>query len=362
MKKFTVVYLILILIFFMSLDSYAYELKDDMWDCIDNTTKEYLYDLGIDEIDFDEIFELAPTRVVEFIIDLASGKCSSVFNNIVLVFVVLIINAVTASFISENSQMKKIIDSISLLIISSFIMGSISKVITDTVVGIKASGILLNTYLPIMSGIIVASRNPTLAVTYNSFTIFISNVIALITDKVLTPFISIIFSFNMISSFSGEEYHIKIIKLLRKIVITITSLFSTIYTGLLSAQGILAVSSDNLALKGIKFVSGAFIPVVGGNISEVISSAISSFVLMKSTLGVFIIIVIILLNLPIMLELLIWYIFLYMCSIMSALFKLDNITNTLESLASTISLLNIIVFFITFILVVSTGVIIIIGK
>lgn len=362
MKKILKFILTVFLIFILSINSHSIETTEEIWDNIDNTTKEYLNDLDIDEVTFEEIFDLTPTRVIEFIIDLAFNKTESVLSRFVLIFIVLIINAISSSFLNVNTELNKVIDSISMLIIASYLMSSLSRTITDAVVGIQSSNIFINSYLPIMVGLIVASKNPALAVTYNSYTVFLSNIISLVTDKFIMPIISIIFSFNIISSFSGEEYQLKITKILRKLVIIVTSLFSTIFTGLLSAQGILAISSDNLALKGIKFVSGAFIPVVGGNISEVISSAISSFVLMKSTLGVFIIIVIILINLPVMIELLIWYLFLYLCSVFSSLLKLDNITSTLESLSSTISLLNIIVFFITFILVVTTGVIIIMGK
>ena len=134
------------------------------------------------------------------------------------------------------------------------------------------------------------------------------------------------------------------------------------FTGLLTTQSLLASSSDGFVLKGIKFISGAFIPVVGGTVSEAVSSVISSFIIMKSTLGVFVIIVIILINLPVMIELLVWYFFLSLCSIGSSLFKTESVTDVFETLASTVSLLNIVLFFLTFVLVVSTGIVIIMGR
>ncbi len=362
MRKISYIIFIFILLLSFSFCSNAYDFDNEIFENIDDTTKEYLEDLNISEITFEKLFELTPTRVINFIFSLAFEKTFSLMDKFILVFVVMLISAIASSFLNDNTQLSKIIDYIAILLILSFIMDSLSRILTDAAVSIKTSNVFINTYLPIMVGIIVASKNPALAMTYNNFTILLSNVISFVSDKLFVPIISIIFSFNIISTFSDDKYHFRIIKMLRKIVIVLLSFFSTIYTGLLSTQSILASSSDSFVLKGIKFVSGTFIPVVGGNVSDAISSIISSFMIMKSTLGVFIIIVIILIHIPVMIELLVWYFFVGLCSIISALLKLDTITDVFDSLSSTISLLNIVVFFITIILVISTGIIIIIGK
>jgi stage III sporulation protein AE len=241
-------------------------------------------------------------------------------------------------------------------------MESVGRILTDVIVSIKVTNVFINAYLPIMAGVLVASRNPALAVTYNSYTIILSNVISVFTDKLFLPIISVLFSFNIISAFSSDMFHLKINKTLRKLIILVLSLFSTVFTGLLTTQSLLASSSDGFVLKGIKFISGAFIPVVGGTVSEAVSSVVSSFIIMKSTLGVFVIIVIILINLPVIIELLVWYFFLSLCSIGSSLFKTESVTEVFDSLASTISLLNIVLFFLTFVLVVSTGIVIMMGR
>ncbi len=361
MKKIFCLFIIL-LIFLCQVNVFSYDYDETIFENIDESTKEYLYDLGLNEISFDKLFELSPTRVIEFIFSLAFDKTTSLIEIFIKILFVLIIAAVASSFLNNNTQLSKVVDYISILIILSFIMESLSRILTDAAVGLKTSGLFINSYLPVMVGIIVASRNPTMAVTYNTFTIVLSNIISFISNKLLIPFISIMFSFNIISSFSDDNYYLKINKIVRRIIVVVLSLFSTLYTGLLSLQSILTSSADNFALKGIKFISGTFIPVVGSNVSDTISTVISSFIIMKSTLGVFIIIVIILINLPVMIELLIWYFFLELCSVFSSLLKIDSITDVLESLASSVSLLNIILFFITFVLVISTGIIIVMGK
>ncbi len=362
MKKILYITTIIILLFSFAVPSYSFDNVKEIWNSVDNETRDMLNDLGIDEVSFDDIFEISPSRVIKFIFSLAFEKGISVIDKLVVIFVVMIISAIAMSFVSESNDFKDIINYICVIIILSFIMEPIGRMLTDSAMAIMNTKIFVNTYLPIMTGIIIASKSPSLALTYNSFSLFISNIISVFSDKIFVPIISIMFSFSMISSFSVENFQSKVIKTIRRIIVVILSLFSTIYTGLLTTQSILASSSDSIALKGIKFVSGTFIPIVGGNVGDAISSVLSSFLIMKNTLGIFVIIVIILINLPIMIEMLIWYFVLSFSSIISTLLNMDTITDVLDSLSSTIALLNIILFFVTFVFVISTGIIIVMGK
>lgn len=364
MKKFILIIIIIVLsLNLLSINSIALDIDvDSVWNEIDSQTKEYLEDLGINEISFGDLFDLNPTRVIEFLIDISLNSGIKVFNNIIQIITILFIISIASAFLKESDRIQNIICFVGVLTVLSVVLVPISRMITDVATGIKTSMIFVNSYLPVMVAIIVASRNPSLAVTYNSFTIFLSSVITTVSDKLFIPCISSILSFNILSSFSFENFRERIVAGFKRCIKVVLALFSTVYTGLLTTQSILASSSDSIALRGIKFISGAFVPVVGAGVGDALSSVFSSFIIMKNTLGVFVIIVIILINLPVMTELLIWYFSLEMCSIISSMLGINNITDTLDSLSSVISILNIILFFVTFVLVISTGVIIMMGK
>ncbi len=360
-KSINIIAISLILITLFSFNSYAND-YENLWDNIDDQTKKYLEDIGIDEISFNEVFEITPTRVIEFVYKLAFEKVENLLPKIIRIIAVIIILAIGLSFLKETNNLSNIISSIGVLVILSFIIEPISRMLTDTITGIKLSTIFINTYLPVMTSIIVASKNPTLALTYNSFSIFLSSIIANIADKIFVPLFSGTLSISLLSAISFEKYQEKILKTIRKFIVVILSLFSTIFTGLLTTQSILSYSSDSLLIRGVKFVSGTFVPIVGAGVGDAISSIFSSFVIMKNTLGVFIIIVIILINLPIMIEMLIWYFTVGFCSIISSLLGIEYVTDLFENISSVLSLMNIIMFFITFVLIVSTGIIIVMGK
>lgn len=364
MKKYIIIsVVVLILLSAFSVNSFAN--SDDfegVWDGVNTGTKDYLEDLGIDEISLEELFELSPTRVLEFIIGLIFNKGEGVFSYAIKIVFTLLLLSISSAFLKENNSLEKIIHFLGILIVLSLIIVPVSRIFTDTLSAIKTSTVFVNAYLPVMTAIIVASKKPALAITYNSFSLFLSSIITVIAEKLFMPFVSIILSFNILTSFSFEGFRERITSGLRRVVIVLLALFSTVYSGLLTTQSILATSSDTLMLRGIKFISGAFVPVVGAGVGDALSSVFSSFLIMKNTLGVFVIVVIILINLPVIIELFLWYFTLQCCSIVASMLKIDNITDILDSLSSLISLINTILFFITFVLVISTGVIISMGK
>ncbi len=353
--------LILILISFCSISGYCDE-YDTLWENTDEQTKEYLTEIGINELNFDELFELSPTRVIRFILNLALNKGLNVTHYLIKILSVLLISAIATSFLKENQSLNNVVSLTGTLIIISFLIEPISRILMDVTVGIKNSAVFIDLSLPIITSIIIATRNPTLALTYNSFSIYLSVIISTLADKIIVPVASSMLSFVVLSSFSEEDYKTKLLTSVRKMIIMIISFFSTIYTGVLTTKSILATSSDSVTIRGIKFISGTFIPIVGGNVADALSSVFSSFIMMKNTLGVFIIIVIILINLPIIIEMLLWYFILQLCSIISSLLGTQYITEIFENFSTIISLLNIVMFFITFILVITTGVVIMFGK
>lgn len=335
------------------------EKSNDLWQSLDDRTKEYLYELGVDEISINDLYEITPMRALKFLLKTVVTTGSDTIKKVILIVVILIITSITISFIDNSNSVIQIIHFVSALTIISIVIISFVRILNDAVAAVKTTCIFVDTYLPIMCAAIIATRNPAMAFTYNSFTVFLSAVITTFADKILVPVISCLLSFNVLSSFSLENYRTRVIKTIKRLIVIVLSLFSTIFTGLLTTQSILASSSDSVMLKGIRFISGAFIPIVGGGVGDALSSVFSSFLIMKNSFGVFIIISILLINLPVMVELLIWYFILNFCSIVSSMLNIDNTTEILDSLSSIISILNTVVFFITFTLIISTGVILI---
>lgn len=361
-KSLTVIFSIFLLLTFFSFSSNAESGGESVLRNIDSETKEYLEELGVDSESGEGIADVSLKSVFKFLFSLVTDKTKRISGVLVIVTAVIIINSIFSSFIGENTSARTAINYISVLCIVTAIIVPLKELIVNTGAVIKTAAIFTDSYIPVLGAIIAASGNIKLAFTYNSFAIALSAFITEIADNFFIPVVNMLFAFNILTSFTFESYKHKIIKSVKRLIIIILSLISTIYTGLLTTQSILAVSSDSLTVRGIRFFSGTFIPVVGAGVSESVASVMSSLSVMKNTAGVIVIAIILLIFLPIIIELLIWYFALQFCSIAADLFGNNDISEMIEELSSVVSLINIILFYITFVLIISTGIIIVSGK
>lgn len=361
-KSLTVIFSIFLLLTFFSFSSNAESGGESVLRNIDSETKEYLEELGVDSESGEGIADVSLKSVFKFLFSLVTDKTKRISGVLVIVTAVIIINSIFSSFIGDNTSARTAINYISVLCIVTAIIVPLKELIVNTGAVIKTAAIFTDSYIPVLGAIIAASGNIKLAFTYNSFAIALSAFITEIADNFFIPVVNMLFAFNILTSFTFESYKHKIIKSVKRLIIIILSLISTIYTGLLTTQSILAVSSDSLTVRGIRFFSGTFIPVVGAGVSESVASVMSSLSVMKNTAGVIVIAIILLIFLPIIIELLIWYFALQFCSIAADLFGNNDISEMIEELSSVVSLINIILFYITFVLIISTGIIIVSGK
>jgi stage III sporulation protein AE len=116
--------------------------------------------------------------------------------------------------------------------------------------------------------------------------------------------------------------------LIKKAYIFILGALTTVFSGVSGIKAILGSSADTVAIRGVKFLVGRSIPLVGGVVSESYQSVIASLQLIKSTVGVFGIITVIVTVLPIILELIIWCFMLSLISTMGDIlgsFKIQNL-------------------------------------
>ncbi len=75
-------------------------------------------------------------------------------------------------------------------------------------------------------------------------------------------------------------------KLLKNVVTYTLTTMIVIMTCVLTFQSVIAKSADTAAVKGVKFVMGNTIPVVGGALADAVGTVASSLGMLKSTTGV----------------------------------------------------------------------------
>ena len=101
----------------------------------------------------------------------------------------------------------------------------------------------------------------------------------------------------------------------------------------------LGKTADTVALKTAKYVLGSFVPVVGSTLSESAVAVASSLNAVSGSVGMYIIIGLIILILPVLTQLLCWKLSLILLSNTASLFSANSVKTLSEAVENVISLL-----------------------
>ena len=156
---------------------------------------------------------------------------------------------------------------------------------------------------------------------------------------VIAPFMNGYLSLSVCSSFGVKNNASGLTVLIKKTAMWVLSLAASVFVFILSSKSVLGKTSDTVALKTAKYVLGSFVPVVGSTLSESASSVAASLSAVSGSVGMYIIIGLIILLLPLISELFCWKISLMLLSNTATLFSANAVKSLSEAVENVISLL-----------------------
>lgn len=166
-------------------------------------------------------------------------------------------------------------------------------VMTDTVrdsflsvqQSINSVNTYLAAYLPVFSGITAAGGNLIGSNGYLAIMLLVCEVMGMIASKVLLPFLSIVLAVTLVSSVNPRLNFADVAGSVKKAVTVGLGMLMTVFTGLMTIQGITGAAADNVTSKALKFAASSFIPVIGNSVSEAYSTVKGSLGVIRSGVG-----------------------------------------------------------------------------
>ena len=272
-----------------------------------------------------------------------------------LAFVVLY--AVLSGFTQQKGDIHTIFSLFSTLWIVMLILPSVSETLVAAFSAIQLCTDFMLVYIPGFAGIIAMSGKPLTSAAYSSVMVGLSNLFSAVQMHALFPIAQVFFMLNILNGIESKFSFDGIAACFKKLIQITLGVFSAVFTGLLAIKGSLAASGDSVTIKGIKTLVGSTVPIVGSALGDSLTSVLGSVSLIKSTVGIFGILVIALINVPVVLDLLLWYFAISFSAAVSGALGLLSIKKMLDGIAATVSLVNVFVIFTAFLFIVSTGII-----
>ena len=134
------------------------------------------------------------------------------------------------------------------------------------------------------------------------------------------------------------------------------------FTALLTVQSLIAQAADTVSMKTAKFVVGSAVPVIGSTISDAINTVVSCAGLLKTAVGAYAIVVLILAFLPALLDCLLWMLATEISVAFAEMLGIAAVPSLLKSIGEALKLLVALVMTSALTMIVSVTVMLMLGS
>ena len=330
---------------------------DELYDSLGEDVKDILGELGINGVDFSSLFDVSFAKVFNIIRNAWNGSLEAPAQSLVKLLGIIILLSLGESFVPDDEKLRPVMGILGALFCISVVIVPLYQAIESAISSIGVCSGFMKGLIPVLTGVVSASGNPALALSFQSVAFGLAQVISFACEKYVVPIVGAVIALDITGALMPSFKLSGITDLVKKTVTGVLSFAASLYVSFLGIKGALASAADTVANKGVKLIISSAVPVVGGAISEAYSGILGSLVLVRSTVGIFGIVVIAVITAPAMLQLLFWIFALKIGAATGEVFMLDGVVRLLRALSSAATLLNVVLLFNSVLFIISMALI-----
>lgn len=338
-----------------NIDSYNEEFDfQSIADAVDDETAELLAEIGIDEISFEKLFSVSAAKVFNVLFDITKRSLTEPLKFLVSATGILILTALFSSFLNSSQTVSVIGNSVLALAVAV----PVANGVTTAFSVLEALNVFTTAFAGVFAMLVSSSGRVALGTSYASLAVLSDTLFSALLTGVSQPAVNAMCSLGFLSCFDIYKFSEKISSTVKKLYITFLGFIGTFFSGIVTLKGVMGAGVDSLTSRGIRFVVGRSVPVVGGAVSDTYSALVSSLSLIKSTVGIFGIATVALTVFPSLLELMGWAFALSIVISVSELLGANNCVGMFNIFKDALTLLGATTVFSAVIFIVSVGVVI----
>lgn len=226
---------------------------------------------------------------------------------------------------------------------------------------IAVCGGFMLTFVPIYAGIMLAGGSTATATGSQAMVFGASQLIARAADTMLMPAAGGLMALSTVSGLFDELRLERFLRAFHRVVNWVLGIGMTLFSALLTLSGVVSSATDSMAMRTTKFMTASFVPVVGGAVSEALSSVLTCVGVLRATVGVYGVIAMAATLLPTLVQLLMWKLMLLLIAAAADVFGVDGVSRLLGGVGSVVSILIAIVVSVAVVFLVSIGIMMMAG-
>lgn len=366
MKK---ILLFIVFVLWFSLSSYAANIDEyykeqleasgakELSDYLDDETEEYLEKLGCGDVEFEKLFDVSGGAILNLLTDIIRKGIKLPLRGFLTASGTVILVSICSSFFPDDEKSKIILNIIGGCITVTGVFVPATDAIKAAVSAVDACCTFEKALIPVLAGVITASGNPALSLTYKGVAFAAAEFISAFGNDFALPLVGITGALGITGAMMPTLRLTAISDMIRKTLTTLLASAASLFTGFLAFKGILSSSANSLVNKGVKLAANTFVPVIGGAIGEVYSSVVGSLGLLKNTVAFYAVTALFLICIPVILNLAVWVISVRAAGILGELFDCRVCCEILKNISFMFSMINTLLLLCMLVFGVSTGLI-----
>lgn len=203
---------------------------------------------------------------------------------VILAVICAVLQNLISSF--EKSTAGQLTYSITYLVLISIAIGSFSLAVNAGREVVDTMVTFMQALLPVLLTLLVAVGGVASAAIFSPVILTTLGIFGTLIKNVILPLLFFVAILGIVSNLSERFKVSNLADLLKGVAMGLMGVFSTIFLGVLAIQGVAGAVGDSVTFRTAKFSVDAFVPVVGGMLSDALEAVVSSSLLIKNAVGI----------------------------------------------------------------------------
>lgn len=326
--------------------------------------QELLRNLPGDPLQPETYTELSFSRVMQQLLSLLTRQKSAPVQVFFSLTAVVVLAAMGSGLegITADLSLRQTYHTVSVLASCGLLLTPFVSLLTTVRQTVDSVSVFMLSYVPVYGAILAAGGAPAGAVSYQTTLLAAAELLVQFIRAVVLPALTVSLALGCTGTVT-EGFSLDALSAgIYKAILWAMGLFTTVFTGVLSVQQMVAAAGDTLSGRAMKFSLSSFVPVVGGALSEAYSTVVGCAGLLRSTVGCFGLAATALILLPPLIACLCWNLCLHMAAGTAALFQLGQLEKLCRTVAGAVRVLIGVLAVFALLMILSTSVIAFVGK
>lgn len=336
---------------------------DKIIDSLPDEAKDSLSSIGLNGLDINALSNLSLDKIFGELFNSAAKNGKAPVGALAVIIAVMLlyslIYGIRSSF--DNNSLQQVMSVCLTLCVTGAITAPVISVIQSGISVITIAANFMLAYLPVMLAVMTAAGNGASGGSYYALMTFAGEIVSQAGSNIISPFLKVFLGLSVASAVSPNVNLGGFIKFISKLCKWLLGFVMTIFTGVLTLRQLVSSGLDSVTTRAVKFTISSLVPVVGTALSEAYKTVRGSVGLLRSGIGVFALIAVIVVFAPVIIQCLWWMLVLWASKAAGELMGLKEICFLFESVSGVVTLIMAILLCVAAVFIISTSTVLILG-